>query len=75
MILSTDAYGLGMGAVCSQLQNGEARRSEFEYCTLNEAEREFYVGNREALTFQWAGDLASPLSMAQNSHFVELILR
>lgn len=52
--LSTDASGVGLGAVLSQLHGKVERPVAFCSKTLSERERRFSVGEREALACVWA---------------------
>ena len=53
-IVSTDASGVALGAVLSQVQRGEERPIAYASRTLNSYERTYSVGEREALACIWA---------------------
>ena len=53
-IVSTDASGIALGAVLSQVQHGKERPIAFASRTLQPAERAYSVGEREALACIWA---------------------
>ena len=53
-IVSTDASGVALGAVLSQIQNGDERPIAFASRALSPAERGYSASEREALACIWA---------------------
>ena len=53
-IVSTDASGVALGAVLSQIQNGEERPIAYASRALLQNEPAYSVGEREALPCIWA---------------------
>ena len=52
-MVSTDASSVAIGAVLSQVQHSEELPVEFASRTLNDAERTYSLGEREAPAFIW----------------------
>lgn len=53
-LLQTDASDVGLGAVLSQLQNGQEHPIAFGSRVLNSAERNYCAVEKEALAIKWA---------------------